>query len=146
MGQERKGERLKADAGGRGGGSAPAVALQSPWGCGGGCHRILAGLTGRFLSGLICPIRKSISRCTSLGVHLSVLLSLQETTQCRSAHGCLALLSVVLPRRCSCFLTAARDSYYGKSLHSCAEQSLGPTSSRISHDLVPNAVYASVCL
>lgn len=141
MGQESKKARLKADAGGRGGGSAPAVALQNPWGCGGGCHRILTGLTAGFLSRLMCPIHKSISRGTSLGV-----LSLQEMTQCRSAHSPLALLSVVLPRRCSCFPTAARDSYYGKSLHSCAKQSLGPTSSRISHDLVPNTVYASVCL
>lgn len=63
--------RLKADAGGRGGGSAPAVALQNPWGCGGGCHRILTGLTAGFLSRLMCPIHKSISRGTSLGVLFS---------------------------------------------------------------------------
>lgn len=72
----------------------------------------------------------------------------------RSLLPFLALLSVMLPRGArtgaahvsSGAETAARDSYYGKSLHSCAKQSLCPTSSRISHGLVPNTVYASVCL
>lgn len=65
-----------------------------------------------------------------------------------------ALLSTMLPRGgragaphvSSSAEAAATDSYCGKSLHSCAKQSLCPTASRISHDLLPNTANASVRL
>lgn len=100
------------------------------------------------LTAVFCAIRKRISCVTSPQA------SGDRDGPQQSPLPSRALLSMMLPRGgragaprvSSSAEAAATDSYYGKSLHSCAKQSPCPTASRISHDLLPNTANASVRL
>lgn len=104
---------------------------------------------GGFQPAMFCTICKSISWCTFLQASGDRMPWPQH-----SLLPSRALLSIMLPKGgrtgaphvSSNAEIAATHSYYGKSLHSCAKQSLCPTSSRISHDLLPNTATASAGL